>query len=276
MFSIHKFLEMIILNDNKKPYILVALIFISCCFLALGPAKEKTLAEGEETLSCNKEIPIGEMVEEAVGMMGDVKQKQVSFEGSLAKEIELSEKMISLAQGCNPDKCKPSCKTVTHSEPDGKGGAKTFTECIKNACTGNICPGKDEMKTVYADIEKAYNELINLQKESKALVEDKTHSWDYEEGSTYQNSTQIEILKNKLQKSRETFQDCYSTPQEIEMAAEGKTTVQSLMDCESGNPFVEKPRKECENDCKIDKNSEACEKCLQCKSQGNYYCCQAK
>jgi len=261
--------------NNNKTYILAAILFASCCFFAFNPFKEKTLAEGEP-LSCNKEIPIGELVEEAVGMMGSVKQKQVSFEGSLAKEIELSEKMISLAQSCSPNKCKPSCKLNKYSLPDGKGGVKTFSECIKNACTGNICPGKDEMKNVYAEIEKSYNDLVNLQKESKALVEDKTHSWNYEEGSNYQNSTQIDILKNKLQKSRETFQDCYSTPQEVEMASGGKGTAQFLLDCGSGSPFVENPRKECEDACKADKNSEACAKCFQCKSQGNYYCCQAR
>jgi hypothetical protein len=260
-----------------------------CFFLHNAKAEENT---SEESVSCNQEIPIGELIEETVGFMGVVRSDAIDLQSLLRQEITASERLISSVQSCDTNKCTPSCKLVTLGLPNGM----VISNCEAGSCGGEICP-EDKINSNFENIQSIYNDIETAQKTAKNNIEKKDFSFSVKPYLNpflpipiglypdISNKTRSETIQAKLNASRGLFDSCFSTPQEWQEVMEGSKLGKALLSCQESLDFVKDDlSQECKDacskaDCKSNPKGSDCSKCIKClgcKSPGNFFCCTTK
>lgn len=277
------------MTKKNKKFLLKTTIAFSCFaafFLFFSAQAQEN--KSKESVSCNQEIPIGEIMEETTGFMGKVRSDAIGLQSLLKQEIAASEQLISSVQSCDVKKCVPSCDIKSYSLPDGQGGAKTFSSCEANECKGEICP-ENKINSDFARIKSIYEEIEASQKEAKNSIEKKDFSFSLKPYYNplfplpllilpdIKNKTRSETIQAKLDASRGFFDACFSTPQEWQEVMEGSKIGKTLLSCIESLDFVKDDLSEdCKDSCLKDPKGDKCTECLGCKSPGNYFCCTTK
>lgn len=254
-------------------------------FLHKAKAEENT---SSEPLSCNQEIPIGEIIEETVGFMGGVRSDAIGLQSLLKQEISASQELILSVQSCDIGNCSPSCDLKSYSVSDGQGGAQVFSYCEANNCNGQICP-ESKISSDFAKVKSIYEEIEKAQESAEKAITKKDFSFSikpyvnpllpfpvglYPEIT---NKTKSEAIQAKLDASRGLFDSCFSTPQEWQEVLEGKKIGKVLLSCRESLDFAKDDlSQECKDSCSNDPKGEKCTECLGCKSAGNFFCCTTK
>lgn len=266
---------------SKQKTILGAIVLsaLSVVFSAILIPQEKPAQAEEESVSCNKEIPIGEALEEAAKFTGEVRNTVFDTEQFVEEEIAAAQDLIAATQQCDPNKCNPVCRLIPNTcyAPGGPGSGPipySCPICESDYCTGEICP-ENSINDAYAKVEEAYNKIASAQKTGESLINDKNSSWEYN-GQKFQNQTQVEIVEKKLSLAREEFDKCFLTETEWQKYIEGETVGKQLVSCEDSLDYSRDLSQECRDACNIDANSDECRKCLECKNPGNFFCCDVK
>jgi hypothetical protein len=265
--------------------IIIASFLGGLFFLRSANAEENT---SEESISCNQEIPIGEIIEETIGFMGGVRNDAIHLQSLLRQEISASEQLISSVQSCDINKCTPSCELISSSLPDGQGGIVSSSYCEASSCGGKICP-EDKIISGFAKIESLYNDIEESQKAAKKAIEKTDFSFSVKPYLNpflpmpiglypdISNKTKSETIQAKLNASRGLFDSCFSTPQEWQEVMEGAKIEKALLSCQESLDFVrDELSQECKDACLEDAKGDKCTECLGCKSPGNFFCCTTK
>jgi len=270
-------------TNHKKIYfaLLTAAVLLT---LSVVFGLQKNTAKGQEggenlDIVCNKEIPIGEALEEAAKFTGGVRDTVFSAETSAEEEITAAQSLISAVQSCNPNNCHPSCVLVPHTcyAPGGPNQGPipySCPVCNSHACTGQICP-VGSINSAYNNVSAAYDKILSAQQSGQDLIESQNSSWKYN-NTTYQNQTQVEIIQNKLTVAREEFNKCFLSETEWQEYIDGKKVGKQLVSCEDSADMGRDLTQECNDACQADINSDKCKECTGCKSPGNFFCCDVK
>jgi len=249
----------------------VAAVFVSLSAIGL----QKNTANGQEdkdsNITCDKQIPMGEALDGAMELTGNIRNTVFSAEQSAEEEIAAAQSLISAVQSCNPDKCNPVCRLVPQTcySPGGPNQGPipySCPVCEHDYCTGEICP-ENSINSAYGKVEAAYNKIFSAQKTGQSLIEDKS-------GAIPQ--TQAEKVQVKLNQSRGALDGCFLTDDEWTQYIEGEKVGKQLVSCEESFSYSKNLSEECAKSCDSDINSSKCFDCLGCKSPGNFFCCDIK
>lgn len=258
----------------------LAILFAVPVFIFNAQKSSAQTEEGENTdIVCNKEIPIGEALEESSDFTGNVRNVIFNTEQYIEEEITASQELISSVQSCDPNKCNPVCRLIPNTcyAPGGPNSGPipySCPICESDYCTGEICP-ENSINAAYGKVEAAYNKIAGEQKTGQDLIDAKKSSWEYN-NQKYVNQTQMEIVQNKLTVARQEFDSCFLSESEWQKYIEGEDVGKQLMSCEDSLTMGKDLSQECREACNADDKSEECRKCLECKSPGNFFCCDVK
>ena len=263
---------------NKKIFLLgLAALSAGLAILFLN-FPDQAKGQGGDT-SCDTEIPIGEAMEQAVTFTGTVRNSIFSSEQLIDDEIDKIKNLISAVQRCDPNKCDPVCYLVPHTStaPGAPGqGPVTVTTytCEHDACTGEICP-VSSINSAYQQVEAVYNSIVGVQESTKTYTGKKDYSWKY--GSqNYNDQSAGGIVTAMLKTARESFSGCFLTSDEWNQYQEGKITGKIISTCPEAMILGRELPDECKIVCNTNPPSDACYDCMDCKSPGNFFCCDLK
>ena len=266
------------IKNKKVKKVLISWLLVSSLLFSLvlfynkDNKKCEVSAQENGTVICGEEIPIGEALEETFELSGSIRDELFSIEQLISQQIEASEAMIDLANQCDINKCQPVCHFV--SVPCGEEG-EMCQVCQAENCAGQICP-ENEIKTEFDKISEASGKIKNSRKKIKSLIDDKQWvwcwGWDCLPGEF---KTKTEIIQEKLDKSREEFDECFLTKEGWEAVGRGESIGKILAPCNQATDahFIKKLSKECEDVCEVNPESPECQECAKCKSDGNFVCC---
>ena len=264
------------IKNKKVKKVLIFWLLVSSLLFSLILFYNKNNKKGEvsaqeEKVICGEEIPIGEALEETFELSGSIRDELFSIEQLISQQIEASEAMIDLANQCDINKCQPVCYFV--SVPCGEEGEMRQV-CQAENCAGQICP-ENEIKTEFDKISEASGKIKNSRKKIKSLIDGKEWVWYWGWPPDLSRKTKIEIIQEKLNKSREEFDECFLTKEGWEAVGRGESIGKILAPCNQAIDahFIKKLSKECEDVCEVNPESPECQECAKCKSDGNFVCC---
>jgi len=147
-------------NFLKNSYVIGTvsiLLFLSFIFGFVYNQNRVILAEEEEEeveyekLKCGREIPVGEAMEKTGELLEEIMKELEKIEKNSYDIIKDQEEMEELAEKCSMDNCTPKCEAVTIK--DGT------IACISKPCQGDVCPEKEKIEELFAEITRLNEEI---------------------------------------------------------------------------------------------------------------------